>query len=77
MIYSGGEIRMNKEPLGVSWPKLDQGTPVGYRLVVVNRDDHRFGAEAKAEAMQPLLDLNEQFAELGYEFVKLERIFGG
>jgi hypothetical protein len=58
------------------WPKLDQGTPVGYRLIVVNIADHRYGAEAKAETMQPLLELNEQFAELGYEFVKLERIFG-
>jgi hypothetical protein len=72
MTYSGGEIRM-----GGNWPKLDQGPAVGYRLTVVLPGDKRYGAEAKAEAMQPLLELADQFAELGYEFVKLERIYGG
>lgn len=58
------------------WQQLSQGVPVGYRLTVVRSDDHRYGAEASAEAMEPLLELNDQFAELGYEFVRLERIFG-
>jgi len=60
-----------------SEPSLSQGRPVGYRLVVTQPTGKRSSAEAKADSMQPLLDLANQFEKLGYEFVKLERIYGG
>jgi hypothetical protein len=71
LTFSGGEIRMNSS----DWSKPVQGKPVGYQLTVVNPDDPRFGADARAETMEPLLELNEQLAVLGYEFMKLERIY--
>jgi len=72
MTFSGGEIRMNTSDM----PTFSQGRPVGYRLVVTQPEGKRSSAEAKADSMQPLLDLASQFEELGYEFVKLERIYG-
>lgn len=67
--YSGGEIRMGGG-------ELYQGTPVGYRMLVALTTNHRCGVEACAETMEPLLLLLQQFENLGYEFVRLERIFG-
>jgi hypothetical protein len=73
MTYSGGEIRMNTTDRAM----LFQGTPIGYRLIVIHHSNRACAAEAQAETMAPLLELNEQFAEMGYEFVRLERIYGG
>jgi hypothetical protein len=70
--FSGGEIRMGA-PMG----GLNPGTPVGYRMLVSKADDYRCGMEARCERMEPLLFLLRQLEELGYEFVRLERIYGG
>ena len=56
---------------------LHQGTPVGYRLIVTKTGDRRYGAEAVCETMTPLLGLLEQFEGIDYEFVKIERVYGG
>jgi hypothetical protein len=71
--YSGGEIRLGDSPTG----GLSKGTVVGYRLIVTKADDSRFGAEARAQTMEPLLLLLHQFEDLGYQFVRLESIYGG
>lgn len=56
---------------------LNQGSLVGYRLLVTLTGDRRYHAEACAERREPLLLLLRQFEELGYEFVRLESIYGG
>ena len=71
--YSGGEVRMRS---ALDPGPLHQGTPVGYRMIVTKADDSRYGAEARAETMEPLLSLLRQFEDLWYEFVRLERVFG-
>jgi hypothetical protein len=70
--YSGGEVRLG-DPHG----GLHQGTLVGYRLIVTKADDARLHAEARSETMPPLLSLLRQFEDLGYQFVRLESVFGG
>jgi hypothetical protein len=77
MTFSGGEIRMGTPDSGTRpWVSINQGTPLGYRIIVINPDDRRFGAEACAAEMEPLLRLLHQFEEIGYEFVRLERTYG-
>jgi hypothetical protein len=78
MTFSGGEIRMGTpDSSNRPWASISHGTPLGYRITVINPDDHRFGAVAQASAMEPLLRLLHQFEEIGYEFVRLERTYGG
>jgi hypothetical protein len=70
--YSGGEIRMGA-PMG----GLNPGTPIGYRMLVTKTGDRRYGIEACCARMEPLLFLLRQLEELEYEFVKIERTYGG
>jgi hypothetical protein len=70
--FSGGEIRMG-DPHG----GLHQGTPIGYRVIVTKNDGRVHSAEATAATMEPLLELLRQFEDIGYEFVRLERVYGG
>jgi len=55
---------------------ISPGTPIGYRMVVTKTGERRYGAEACATEIEPLLRLLRQFEELGYEFVRLERTYG-
>ena len=59
------------------WQQLHQGARVGFRLIVVMATDRRYGAEARAPSIDMLLDLNQQLAALGYEFQRLEAVYGG
>lgn len=78
--YSGGEVRMTSTESNGKKPwqnYSEQGEPVGYQLIVAKRDDRRFGAVAKCNTMKPLLSIMRQFENLDYEFIRLERIWGG
>jgi len=74
--YSGGEVRMGQSQVK-PWEGFHQGTPVGYRMIVSKADDRRYGAECSAKEMEPLLMLLRQFEQIGYHFVRLERVYGG
>ena len=71
--FSGGEIRMGGDHQG----GLHQGTPISYRMLVTMHDGRPHIAEAVARDMEPLLVLLQQFINIGYEFVCLERVYGG
>jgi len=80
--FSGGEIRMNageaKRPLHGTevWnrdplPKPPPPKVYTYRLLVVNG---KYEATATATSMEELIKFEVQMRELGYEFIKLERL---
>lgn len=62
--------------MGGGYSGLYQGTPVGYRLLVAKPESKNW-VEAKCERMQPLLIILRDLENIDYEFIKLERIFGG
>jgi len=80
--FSGGEVLMNageaKRPLRGTevWNRDPLPPPpppriYTYSLLVVNS---KYEATATAQSMEVLIAFNEQMQELGYEFIKLERM---
>jgi len=74
--YSGGEIRgravygtevWNRDPL----PPPSPPKVYTYRLLVRN---NQYEAQASSTSMEELIAFNLQMRELGYEFIKLERL---
>ena len=71
-IYSGGEVLWGTEV----WNRdpLPKPKPPVYKLSVVNG---KYEATATANTMEALVAFELQMRDLGYEFIKLERLQEG
>jgi len=80
--FSGGEIRMNEEDAKRTlrgtevWNRdpLPKPKPPVYKLFVANG---KYEATATANSFEALIAFELQMRDLGYEFIKLERLQEG